>query len=69
MADSVLVDRALIIISCVLYFFVANLKKRMMDPVVRAQVLANTSEKYRIDEAKRPADNIPKESFRRLNID
>jgi hypothetical protein len=47
----------------------ANMKKRMANPELRARVLANTSDKYKIDESKRPSDNTPKESFRKLNID
>lgn len=47
----------------------ANMKKRLMNPEARARVLANTSDKYRLDESKRPKENAPSESFRKLNVD
>lgn len=51
------------------FLFSADTKKRLMNPETRAKILALTDEKYKIDESKRPADNTPKESFRKLNID
>lgn len=45
------------------------MKKQMMDPANRAYVLEATSDKYRIDESKRPGGATPNESFRKLNID
>lgn len=54
----------------ILFVISANLKKRLMNPEARARVLANTSDKYRLDESKRPKDSgAPSESFRKLNVD
>lgn len=47
----------------------ADMKKRLMDPEVRAKVMALSSDRYRVDETKRPRDNAPNESFRKLNVD
>jgi hypothetical protein len=47
----------------------ADLKKRMMDPATRKRILDHTSDRYKIDESKRPSDPTPNESFRKLNLD
>lgn len=41
----------------------------MMDNDARKKVLALTSDKYKIDDSKRPAGDVPNESFRKLNVD
>lgn len=47
----------------------AGVKKRLMDPDWRKHFLDYTSDRYKIDESKRPLDPAPNESFRRLNVD
>lgn len=47
----------------------AALKKRLLNPAMRAHILEVTGDKYKIDENKRSKDAVPNESFRKLNID
>jgi hypothetical protein len=45
-----------------------NLKGRMLDPSFRARLLDYSSDKYKMDESRKPV-SAPQESFRKLNID
>lgn len=47
----------------------ADLLKKMMNTEAKDRVLANTNDKYKIYESKRPSGGIPNESFRKLNVD
>lgn len=50
---------------------IADMNKRMMNAEARQRILSYTSDRYKIDEKKRPSGPgiIPNESFRKLNID
>ena len=49
--------------------FLESLKNQMSQPEVVARIKYETSTAFRIDESKRPKNEGPVESFRKLNVD
>ena len=46
-----------------------KMKAELGSPEVVAKIKYETSSAFRLDESKRPKDNAPLESFRKLNVD
>ena len=52
-----------------LHHFTESLKNKMSQPEIVARIKYETSNAFRIDESKRPKNEGPVESFRKLNVD
>ena len=51
------------------FFISEKNKEQMLQPEVVARIKYETGKAFRLDESKRPKDDVPLQTFRKLNVD